>query len=523
MFPSFFTPLKRFEKSIKTNLLFIFFLSFIFFSCSKTITSENTTIIQEDTWGIDFQSKVISDSSSFIQEKVSKAIVYILDNNGGGTGFFISEDGLLLTNAHVIDDDGTGFRCTQEECSQYRFFIRDFTPKGDKEKFTKFKVIALNRALDFALIKIDLPSGKKVPFLNIDTTEKKIDDLENRELGIIGHLGGSQTRVSPARISAFQKSNYQLYSPALSGQSGSPLIDLQTGDVLGLYHSGQWDKGSIRNDDKSVKHFGYASKINLVVDTIKKGLRNLEGSPDKKIELKDFLPPTSKKVSEDEATNIKALITQELQSPTSDEQALKWINNLKLYPYVKNLKISDMLNQIINFELRYGKSFFKKQTNAKEFLKIATEIKEEDESEENFDSFKIKYNLKTNQECVQNVSNDTELSNLEKFYLLTRRCLSTHDAENSDLIEKINVLLLSGDIKMNNYQDRSTIWETLTHQLLLRENLSAKHLSITNDILMDAYSKEIYILDKMDIENKILLLNHMPKLLLKGGFAETIH
>ena len=499
-------------------------MSFIFLSsCSKIKTIEHTTFIQEDTWGIDFHSKVISDSSSFIQQKVSKAIVYIIDNNGSGTGFFISEDGLLLTNAHVIDVDGAGIRCTQEECSQYRFFIRDFTPNGDKEKFTKFKVIALNQALDFALIKIELPSGKKVPFLNIDTSEKKFDDLENRELGVIGHLGGSQTRVSPAQIFEFEKSNYKLYSPALSGQSGSPLVDLQTGDVLGLYHSAEWDKESIRSDDKSVKHFGYASKINLVMDTIKKGLRNLENSPNKKTGLKDFLPPTSKKVSEEDPTNINALITQELQSPSSDEQALNWINNLKLYPHVKNLKISGILNQIINFELRYGKSFFKKQTNAQEFLKIAIEMKEEDESEESFDSFKIKYNLKTNKECVQKVTNNTELSTLEKLDLITWRCLSTHDAENSDVIEKINVLLLSDDIKMNNYRDRLMIWETITHQLLLRENLSDKLISLTNDILIDAYSKEIYLLDKMAIESKILFLNHIPKMLLKGGFAETIH
>ena len=150
-------------------------------------------------------------------------------------------------------------------------------------------------------------------------------------------------------------------------------------------------------------------------------------------------------------------------------------------------------------------------------------MKEEDESEESFDSFKIKYNLKTNKECVQKVTNNTELSTLEKLDLITWRCLSTHDAENSDVIEKINVLLLSDDIKMNNYRDRLMIWETITHQLLLRENLSDKLISLTNDILIDAYSKEIYLLDKMAIESKILFLNHIPKMLLKGGFAETIH
>jgi hypothetical protein len=508
---------------LKLFRIYLFLSFFVFLNCSKTKTIEKPTFIQEDTWGIDFQSKVISDSSSFIQEKVSKAIVYIIDNNYHGTGFFISDDGLLLTNAHVIDADGSGIRCTQEECSQYRFFIRDFTPNGDKEKFTKFKVIALNQALDFALIKIDLPNGKKVPFLNIDTSEQKFDDLENRKLGVIGHLGGSQTRVSSARIFEFQKSNYKLYSTALSGQSGSPLVDLQTGDVLGLYHSSEWDKEFIRSDDKSVKHFGYASKINLVMNTIKKGLKNIEDSANKKIELKDFFPTTSKKVSEDEPTNINALITQELQSPSSDEQALNWINNLKLYPHIKNLKISGVLNQIINFELRYGKSFFKKQTNAQDFLKIAIEMKEKDESEDNFDSFKIKYNLKTKQECVQKVSNNTELSTLEKLDLLTWRCLSTHDSENSDIIEKLNGLLLSGDIKMNNYQDRLTIWETLTQQLLLREKLSEKHFNITNDILKKAYNNEVYLLDEMHIESKILLLNHMPEILLRGGFSETIH
>jgi len=73
---------------------------------------------------------------------------------GGGSGFFVSSDGLIVTNKHVVD----------QKTAEYTVFT------NDGKKHTA-RVIARDPILDIALIKVDPVVGKSFPFLSLGNIE----------------------------------------------------------------------------------------------------------------------------------------------------------------------------------------------------------------------------------------------------------------------------------------------------------------------------------------------------------------
>ena len=73
---------------------------------------------------------------------------------GGGSGFFVSSDGLIVTNKHVVD----------QKNAEYTVFT------NDGKKHTA-KVVARDPVLDIALIKIDPPIGGSFPYLTLGNSD----------------------------------------------------------------------------------------------------------------------------------------------------------------------------------------------------------------------------------------------------------------------------------------------------------------------------------------------------------------
>ena len=177
-----------------------------------------------------FNSEDSDDSSSYsndlstsfsgsLIDKLDKRVVFISayegDKGSSGSGFFVSKNGCIMTNAHVVDGSD-------------RLYVT--TLNGDK---IKAEIIDSNAKIDLALIR--LVTGKK----NFSTS--RIGNSTNLKKGqpiiMIGNPLGARYEhtVLTGIISGFNRHNgsIQLSIPSYPGSSGSPVFNSQ-GRVIGV-------------------------------------------------------------------------------------------------------------------------------------------------------------------------------------------------------------------------------------------------------------------------------------------------
>lgn len=145
---------------------------------------------------------------------------------GNGTGFFISKDGYLATNYHVISE------ATEIEIE----FIRN----GQKQNY-KAKVIQSDIQNDLAVLKID--DNSFIPFSTIPYNfQTTLTDVGSNvfALGYPMALSvmGTEIKFTDGKISSktgFQGdiSTYQMTTPIQPGNSGGPLFDFD-GNLIGI-------------------------------------------------------------------------------------------------------------------------------------------------------------------------------------------------------------------------------------------------------------------------------------------------
>ncbi|MEM3113377.1 MAG: trypsin-like peptidase domain-containing protein [Candidatus Pacearchaeota archaeon] len=181
-----------------------------------------------------------SDFSSVIQN-VIPGVVSVGTDVSQGSGFIISQDGYVVTNAHVL--------------SRGRY-IRILI--YEDEKWIPGKLIGYNETMDIALIKIP---GTSYNFLEFDDSST----IQVGEKAIaIGNPLGLSFSVSEGIISALHRggpNNIQAYiqvdTPLNRGNSGGPLIN-KRGKVIGINNFKL--QGS--------ENLGFALESNYAVETI---------------------------------------------------------------------------------------------------------------------------------------------------------------------------------------------------------------------------------------------------------------
>lgn len=145
---------------------------------------------------------------------------------GGGSGFFVSSDGLIVTNKHVVDQSGV----------EYTVFTND----GNKHNAT---VVARDSVLDIALIKI---AGNNFPYLSLGDSDRL--EVGQNVIAIGNSLGEFRNTVSVGVVSGLARSltagnnsggtevlDHVIQTDAAinPGNSGGPLLDL-SGKVVGV-------------------------------------------------------------------------------------------------------------------------------------------------------------------------------------------------------------------------------------------------------------------------------------------------
>lgn len=156
--------------------------------------------------------------TGFTVDYFKKGTVTIITKDGFGSGFLITPEGHILTNAHVIKDN--------------RFVKVQFYDGTSKEAY----VIKNSPEIDLALLKTP---GEDHYFL---TASDSSNYKEGDEVYIVGAPKGLHYTLTQGIISSLRKIPLngkkllfiQTDAPVSSGSSGSPLIKKSDGKVIGL-------------------------------------------------------------------------------------------------------------------------------------------------------------------------------------------------------------------------------------------------------------------------------------------------
>lgn len=224
-------------------------------SITTTVKKENI-VLEESSAFIDVAKKVkpavVSITTS---QNVQDLFGSIYEQKGGGTGFIITSDGLIVTNKHVVES-GSKFTVITTDGQSYPAEVKAIDPSND-----------------LAVIKIE---AKGLPVADLGDSSKL--DVGQWVVAIGNALGEYQNTVTVGVVSAkdrsltAQGSNgsekleglLQTDAAINSGNSGGPLVNL-AGEVVGI-NTAVAAKGTAEG-------IGFAIPINTVnsaIESVKK-------------------------------------------------------------------------------------------------------------------------------------------------------------------------------------------------------------------------------------------------------------
>jgi S1-C subfamily serine protease len=173
------------------------------------------------------------------------------DGAASGSGFFVSADGYLLTNEHVVRD----------RIQDDTYAVKVTTLDG---KAHYARLIEATPSLDLAVLKVD--AVQPVSFLKRANSEKVRQGTEVFAIGNPGTPAGLLTwSIAEGIVSGLRDSespgarpSFQITVPTNKGNSGGPLLD-RHGRVIGVCYAGygplQTKDGSLIGSDKQLLNF----------------------------------------------------------------------------------------------------------------------------------------------------------------------------------------------------------------------------------------------------------------------------
>lgn len=217
----------------------------------KVETGQKNITVQEQSATIDVVKKV-SPSVVSITSEQSKLDFFgrVQKAKAAGTGFIVKEDGLILTNKHVVSD----------KTADYSVFTSD-------GKEHKASVKALDPSFDIAFLKIEAKGLKSVELGDSDNIQ-----VGQKVIAIGNALGQYQNTVTTGVVSAVGRAieagdsegvetleNLIQTDAAINpGNSGGPLVNID-GQVIGINTA----------IDQQAQGIGFAIPVNLASAALK--------------------------------------------------------------------------------------------------------------------------------------------------------------------------------------------------------------------------------------------------------------
>lgn len=157
--------------------------------------------------------------------QLGQGVVQVRTPSGLGSGFFVSEDGYLITNFHVIEGE------TKISVEVYH----QNNGQLERHSYKDVRIVAMNKFGDLALLKVD---DKDAPrFLRVSLGESDALSVGDKVFAIGSPLGLERTvteGILSTKTRQFQGALYlQTTTQINPGNSGGPLFNLK-GEVVGV-------------------------------------------------------------------------------------------------------------------------------------------------------------------------------------------------------------------------------------------------------------------------------------------------
>jgi serine protease Do len=193
------------------------------------ITSPATTISSPSTSGNSFYQAATGtgkeQSVRDLAAQLGGAVVQVRTPEGLGSGFFINEDGFLITNFHVVEGE------TEISLEVYQ------QKNGELERkiYKKIRIVALNKFGDLALLHVEDPDAPKFPHISLGESDSL--GVGERVFAIGSPLGLERTVTEGIVSTKTRQFEGELYLQTTAqinpGNSGGPLFNMR-GEVIGV-------------------------------------------------------------------------------------------------------------------------------------------------------------------------------------------------------------------------------------------------------------------------------------------------
>lgn len=190
----------------------------------QTPSAEQAHIRQSD----DLYSSAADLPEADIQTLVGRfgeGVVLVSTPSGTGSGFFVTRDGHVVSNFHVIEDE------TRIAITVFRKVGNEFR----REKSEEVEIVATNPFLDLALLKVTFEDGYR-PVLTLLDSDGDLTDGD--QVFAIGNPLGLERSVSEGIVSRRNRVSdglvyIQTTAQINPGNSGGPLFNTR-GEVVGV-------------------------------------------------------------------------------------------------------------------------------------------------------------------------------------------------------------------------------------------------------------------------------------------------
>jgi serine protease Do len=157
--------------------------------------------------------------------EVGQSVVQVRTPGGLGSGFFINEEGYLITNFHVVEGE------TQISIEVYH----QKAGQLERRSYKQVRIVAMNKFADLTLLKVEDPDAPK--FIPVPLGDSDALAVGERVFAVGSPLGLERTVTEGIVSTKTRQMEGELYLQTTTqinpGNSGGPLFNLR-GDVVGV-------------------------------------------------------------------------------------------------------------------------------------------------------------------------------------------------------------------------------------------------------------------------------------------------